>query len=305
MKNPSKRRLAALLVLTLALCSAGCAKKQPVNLREKLAALAVTDEALGIKGAYGALSDIPDGRPDPDLVGKWITADGSTAYTYAADGTEKIESEDFGTFDARYTCITRGDYRLLCEEATVTGTDADGNTGESAVLSYTAYRVENDALYMVTVEERDERYTSHQAALIMMLRADASGSTEQAMARNPISMDTLNGSWSGDKGDFTVENGTLTFNGAAYALSFNEKNRLVVTRDGQATDYAMNVSVFKTYGDWEDETVRLGLYYTGADGNDKPNLLPLLDDWRTDYQWEDWYYSGSFELESVQSPSAG
>ena len=53
--------------------------------------------------------------------------------------------------------------------------------------------------------------------------------------------------------------------------------------------------VYKTYGDWPDKTTRLGLYYTGADENDKPNLLPLLDDWKTDYQWEDWYYSGSFE----------
>ena len=163
------------------------------------------------------------------------------------------------------------------------------------MLSFTAYRVENDALYMVTVEERDEMFTSHQSALVMMFRADAGGSTAASIQKNPISMDTFSGSWSGDKGEFTIENGVLTFDGARYALSLNEKNQLVVEKDGKATVYSMNISDYKTYGDWPDETVRLGLYYTGADEADKPNLLPLLDDWKTEYQWEEWYYSGSFE----------
>ena len=62
MKNRSVQgAVCALLCLALALCAAGCAKKQPVDLREKLTALAVTDEDLGIAGTYGALSDVEDG----------------------------------------------------------------------------------------------------------------------------------------------------------------------------------------------------------------------------------------------------
>ncbi len=296
MKNRSFRRaVCVLLCLVLALCAAGCAKKQPVDLREKLSALAVTDEDLGIAGAYSALSDIEDGKADPDLVGRWVTADGRTAYTYDADGTAKVESEDFGTFDTKYTCASRGGSKLLFEEATMTSTDTEGNTEESAALSCTAYRVENDALYMVTVEERDEMFTSHQAALVMMFRADKSGSAAAAIAKNPIDLACLNGTWSGEKGDLTIENGTLRTGNESYPLSLDGQNRLVVGKEGAATAYNMNLSVYKTYGDWPDKTTRLGLYYTGADENDKPNLLPLLDDWKTDYQWEDWYYSGSFE----------
>ena len=41
----------------------------------------------------------------------------------------------------------------------------------------------------------------------------------------------------------------------------------------------------------------LGLYYTGADEDDLPNLLHLMDDWKTDYAWDTWYYTGSFELQ--------
>ena len=292
-----KNCLCAVLCLVLA-ASAGCgAKTRPVNLLEKLSALAVSDEDLGIAGRYSALSDIDDGKPDPNLTGRWVTADGRTAYTYAADGTETIESEDYGSFDTRYTCISRGDYRVLCEETSMSSTDVDGNTEETAVLAYTAYRVENDTLYMMTVEEKNELYESSQNALVMMFRTGKDGSAAEAIRRNPIAIDCLNGTWSGEKGDITIENGTLTAGDDSYALSFDGQNRLVVEKDGKATAFSMNISDYKTYGDWEDETVRLGLYYTGADEADKPNLLPLLDDWKTEYQMDDWYYSGSFELE--------
>lgn len=299
MTNRSIRScLCIALCLMLALSSAGCkAKTQEVNLLEKLSALTVSDEALGIADAYAALSDIPDGKPDPDLVGRWVTADGRTSYTYAADGTQQIESEDYGGFEARYACISRGDYKVLCEEAPMTSTDADGNTEESVALIFTSYRVENDALYMVTVEEANSEYSSSQNALVMMFRADKSGSAAAAIEKNPIAISSLNGTWSGEKGGFTIENGVLTLEGDSFALSFDGQNQLVAEKDGQATAYAMNVSVYKTYGDWPDETTRLGLYYTGADEADKPNLLPVLDDWKNDYQWTDWYYTGSFELE--------
>ena len=40
----------------------------------------------------------------------------------------------------------------------------------------------------------------------------------------------------------------------------------------------------------------LGVSYTGADENDKPNLLPVLTDYKTEFEYDSWYYSGSFKL---------
>lgn len=291
-----KKILCAALCLVLLSC-AGCqTKKTDVNLREKLAALAVSEEALGIQGKYAALSDVTDGTVDPDLVGKWVTADGTTSYTYSADGTETIESEDYGNFDVQYTCLTRGDYKVLCEEVTLQSEDAEGNQTESASLSYTSYRVENDALFMMIVEGDPGDFTTNQTALVAMYRADKSGSPAASVKKNPITLSCLDGTWVTEKGFFTIENGKLTCDGESGTLSFNDKNQLVVTKDGSATAYSMNISVLKNYDDGSEKTM-LGLYYTGADEDDLPNLLHLMDDWKTEYMWDTWYYTGSFELQ--------
>ena len=105
-----KRLLFAALCLVLLLSCVGCSAKKPgVDLRVKLDALTVSDEDLGIKDQFSALSDITGGSIDDALVGRWVSADGRTSYTYAADGTQKIESEDYGNFDVKYTCMTCGD----------------------------------------------------------------------------------------------------------------------------------------------------------------------------------------------------
>ena len=253
-------------------------------------------EDLGIKDQFSALSDITGGSIDDALVGRWVSADGRTSYTYAADGTQKIESEDYGNFDVKYTCITCGDYKILCEEVPMTSSDAEGNATESTALSYTAYEIENDVLYMAMVEEHDPMYTTNQTALVSMFKADGSGSAARSMAKNPIDLSCLNGTWVTEKGSFTIENGVLTCDGESGKLSFNDKNQLVVEKDGSATVYSMNLSILKNYDDGSEKTM-LGLYYTGADEDDLPNLLHLMDDWKTDYAWDTWYYTGSFELQ--------
>ena len=53
--------------------------------------------------------------------------------------------------------------------------------------------------------------------------------------------------------------------------------------------------------DYEDrtqftESTMMGVSYTGADENDKPNLLPVLSDYKTEFGYDSWYYSGSFKL---------
>ena len=301
MKKLSCALLCALFVLSFAGCGAKKTEADGVDLREKLASLVVTDEALGLAGKYSALSDIRDGSVDPALVGTWVTADGEYAYTYEESGTASVASPSYGDTQIQFTCLTVNGYSLICEEMIVSPEMNDGVTEETTQLAYTAYSVEEDVLYEVNVEEVSPDFTSSQSALITLYRADENGSTAKSMANNPIALRTLDGTWTTEKGEITIENGTLTTGSESYSISFNETNRLVVERDGQSTAYSMAITHMKDY-DYEDRTqftekTVLGLYFTGADENDKPNLLSLLDDWKTEYDWDSWYYSGSFELQ--------
>ena len=161
--------------------------------------------------------------------------------------------------------------------------------------------MENDALYQVIVEEVNEDYTSSYSSLVTLYRADETGSAAASIAKNPIDLKALNGTWKSDeKGGFTLEDGVLTLGADNYNVSFDEKNQLVVEKDGQSTAYHMAVSLMKEY-DYEDRTqfttsTMMGVNYTGADENDKPNLLPLLTDYKSEYDYDSWYYSGSFKL---------
>ena len=291
--------LCLLMVVSLFGCSMSVSKQ--VNLREKLSALMVTDEAAGVKGKYNALSEIAEGSVDKDLVGTWTTADGKTSYAYKQDGTVTAQSE-YGDAQAKFTCLKAGDYRLICEEAEMTSTDVDGNETSSTVISYSSYQIENDVLYFTTVEDTtDENMDSSQYALIVMYRADENGSTEAAMAKTEIALDSFAGTWTSEKGEITIDGSTLKLGDEVYNISLNEKAQLVVEKDGESTAYAANISVRKQYDDNDktkaEETTALGLYYTGADENDKPNLLTVMDDWKAEYQWDSFYYSASFDLQ--------
>lgn len=292
--------LCAAIALSLAACGAKTTKTDGVDLREKLASLMVTDEKLGIAGKYVKLSDVEGGSIDADLVGTWITADGETTYSYSADGTAKATSV-YGDNEAPFTCITIGDYKIICEEVELSPEFYDGAQPGDTQLSYTAYSVENDALYQVIVEEVNEDYTSNMSALVTLYRADETGSAAASIEKNPIDMSALNGTWADDeKGSFTIEDGVLTLGADNYNVSFDEKNQLVVEKDGQSTAYHMAVSMMKEY-DYEDRTqfttsTMMGVSYTGADENDVPNLLSVLTDYKTEFEYDSWYYSGSFKL---------
>ncbi len=301
MKKQMKRFFCVMLCVLIAAACTGCGAKKSastgVNLIEKLTALMVSDQTLGIAGKYVKLTDIEGGSVDADLVGAWITADGEMTYTYGEDGALKVTSELYGDSELPFTCITIGDYKILCEEMELSPEYYDGAQPGDTQLSYTAYSVENDALYQVVVEEVNEDYTSSYSSLVMLYRADESGSAAAAIAKNPIDLNALNGTWeSDDKGSFTLEDGVLTLDGDSFNVSFDEKNDLVVEKDGASTVYNMAVSVTKEY-DYEDRTqftahTAMGLSYTGADINDKPNMVAVMDY----YEYNGWYYSGSFKL---------
>ena len=304
-KTTVKRIVCAILCILIVAGFAGCGTKKPasagVNLIKKLTSLMVSDKDLGIAGKYTKLSDIKDGSIDADIVGTWITADGETTYTYDADGTSKATSA-YGDNEAPFTCLLIGGYRIVCQEVELSPEFYDGAQPGDTQLTYTAYSVENDALYQVIVEEVNEDYTSNMSALVTLYRADESGSAAASIEKNPIDMAALNGTWADDeKGSFTIEDGVLTLGEDSFNISFDEKNALVVEKDGESTAYHMAVSIMKEY-DYEDRTqfttsTMMGVSYTGADENDKPNLLPVLTDYKTEFEYDSWYYSGSFKLQ--------
>ena len=271
-----------------------------VNLIEKLNSLAATDVELGIAGKYNAFADIADGKTDPDLTGRWITADGSSIYTYNEDGTSTAEIEGMGLSEVKYTCIEANGRKIICEESEMIGDVEEGTT----TLTFTAYSIENDALYMVPVENVNPDFSSSQNALIVFYRADENGKIDAALSANPVDINVLNGKWSCEKGEVTIENGVLTYGESSYNLSFDGKGQLVAEKDGESTTYSFNISQLKQYEGEEGEadsqataTTCFGIYYTGADENDKPNLLPLLSDWKAEFDWDSYYYNASFELE--------
>ena len=295
-----KKVLSIVLCFVLAATLFGCGMSvgKEVNLRDKLASLMATDDALGIKGKYSALSDITDGGVDKDIIGTWKTADGETSYVYNEDGTVKASSE-YGDTEAKFTCLTLGEYKVMCEESEMESEDVDGNITTSTVVSFSTYDVDNDALYFANVEDTtDENMDSSQYALMIMYRADESGSVDAAVAKNKIALDSFTGTWASEKGEIKIADGTLTLGEDVYDISMNDKGKLVVDKDGSSTEYSVNISVRKQY-DGDDktkstETTALGLYFTGADENDKPNLESVLDDWG---EFTPNYYSATFDLQ--------
>ena len=295
-----KKALSIVLCLLMVASLFGCGMSvgKEVNLRDKLESLMVTDDALGIKGKYKALADITDGSIDKDLVGTWKTADGETSYTFGEDGTAKATSE-YGDSEVKFTCLTLGEYKVMCEESEMESSDVDGNTTTSTVVSYSTYDVDNDALYFTNVEDTtDENMDSSQYALMTMYRADESGSIDAAVAKNKIALDSFAGTWASEKGEIIIADGTLTLGEDTYDISMSDKGKLIVDKDGAFTEYSVNISVRKQY-EGEDktqstETTALGLYFTGADENDKPNLESVLDDWG---EFMPNYYSATFDLQ--------
>ena len=304
-KSTVTKIVCMILCAVIAASCAGCGAKKPpsagVNVCDKLASLMVSDQKLGIAGKYTKLSDVEGGGIDADLLGTWVAADGEMTYTYSKDGVVKTASETYGDSEATFVCLTVGDYKILCEEVALSPEYYDGAQEGDTQLTYVAYSVENDALYQVIVEEVNEDYTSNMSALVTLFRADDTGSAAAAIAKNPIDVKALNGTWaSDDKGGFTIEDGVLTLGEDSFKISFDEKNQLVVDKDGQSTAYHMAVSIMKEY-DYEDrtkftESTGLGISYTGENENDKPNLLPVLTDYKAEFDYDSWYYSGSFKL---------
>ena len=287
------------LVMSLSLFGCGMSFKKEVNLREKLDSLMATDEELGIKGKYEKFEDIKDGKVDKDLAGTWKTADGKTTYVYNDDGTAKVTMEDYGDNETTFTCITSGDYKVLCEGAEMESTDVDGNTTKTPVVTYYTYEADKDVLYMSVVEDTtDENMDSAQYVLVMLYRADEDGSIEKAMSKNTVSLDSFTGKWKSETAELTIADGTLKAGKKTYDISIDNNGQLIVEDGESKSAYSVTVSIRKQY-DGEDKTkstkiTSFGMYYSNENENEKPNLIDILEDW-SDFQPN--YYTGTFDLQ--------
>ena len=281
-----------------------------INLRDKLTSLIATDAALGLRDRYASFDDISDGFVDTDLVGTWVSADGEKTWTYNKDGTITADEESDFFLDTerkityaynhqRFTCKKVGGYKVICTEAKSINRDTKGNETESTVLFYFTYDVYNDVLYMTAVVQ--EIITGEEYGITVMYRTDADGSAETSMANNKIAIDAFTGTWASEKGRFTIEDGKLILGEDVYDISVNENGLLVVASGDSSTGYWADFYVSVRYDDENGTDVitntSMYIHYTGEGANDKPNLLSVLDDLKAKYQWDEWYYSGSFYLQ--------
>jgi hypothetical protein len=284
--------ICVMMILSFAGCQVKFSKASEVNIVEKLNSLTTSDTELGVNGKYEKLSDIKDGKIDADLLGTWVTSDGTTSYAFAKDGTVTATVEGMDEeVKATFTCVKVKDYNILCEEMKSTSEDSDGNVTEGVELAYTAYKIENDVLYQVAVLDTSYEFDSSNLTLLTMYREDK---VDEAMANNPIAVDSINGTWSSDEGDIVIDNGILKCGDDEFKISFNEKNQLVATKDGKSTTYDLAISA-KKFSD-EEDTVSLSLSFTGKDKDDRPNLEAVLIDWKAEYEYDSYYFNSSFDL---------
>ena len=302
MKKHLKQALSVLLCVLLVCALAGCGAKTaaPVSLFAMIDRLYATQTELELPNVETPIGIFSDGKVDPDLIGVWKTADGSYTYTYAEDGTATAATANSDTLTTvPFLCLERQGHNILVEELTVMSYDGEGNpTPGEKQLSYTAYLVEGDAMYMLSVEDIGEYSSSYFGTLQRFYRADEAGSIDKALAAHPVDLTSLYGEWEGEKGNVVIDETGLKFDGAVYTLSFNDKLQLVAEKDGVSTAYSFGVGYSKTSTDpentqWEKHRA-LSLNYTGADENDKPNLLPCMTDWAAEYDWNEYLFNASF-----------
>ena len=297
--------LAAIMLMSILAACGGNSKPSEtgVNIKDQLSSMIASDKELGLAGKYGSVADITDGKIDEALIGKWVTLDGDTSYTFSSDGMLKAESKQYDSVtEVKYTCINLEGKDILCEDLIMNSYPEDGGEPvESLVLSYDVYSVKDDTLYMTSVESTDDDvYGSYSASLVTMYKADDSGSGAEAYKKNPVSLASFYGDWDSEGTSVKIDKKGLTVNGTTYAMSFNDKGNLVIEKDGKSTEYGYAMVYNKIYG-MEDRTepeakeIALSFSYTGKDENDVPNLVDIMDNWKKEYDWSEWYYTGSLK----------
>ncbi len=308
MKNLKKSTALLLAALTLAALLAACGKTPvsngpaAVDLKEIVSSLLTGEKALGLNGKYAAFEEIKEGAADPALLGSWGSADGETVYSFAENGRVKISytlGEANETGEYRYTCLKIEDKNVLCME--VESVSYGENDAEEAgmALSYSCYTVRGDALYMLETEDSEKLSHSYAAPLQMLYRADETGSVAASVQANPVDPRSFYGRWVSEEGEFTVDENGLTLGEQTFAVSLDENGRFAVASGEASTIYGFSFTYQRVYADdkrknVESEGFGLNLSYTGKDKKDKPNLADVMVNWKKEYDYAEWYYTGSF-----------
>ena len=300
-----KKILCSVLCLVMTVSLFGCKNavfNKEVNARDMMEQLVRTDKELGIKGKYEKIKDIKDASVDGDVVGKWILASGEATYNFTEKGKLKAKMKDYGSQESKFTCFEADGVKVLCIETTDEEEDEDGKKTEEIGLDFMTYTIENGVLYMMSVEDTtDKERTSAYSQLIRIFRADDKETGKKSVAKNKLTVDSFDGKWTSDDGKFTIEDGKLTLDKKEYDLSFNDKNELVVSDGKKENSYSVSITLRKEFDEKDhskvEEKYQMGIYYTGKNAKDKPNLKSVLTDWHSEYQSEDFYYSGTFETD--------
>lgn len=311
MKKNKKVVVAILAVFMMLTVFSACGGKgkpadDGVNIKEQLSSMIASDKELDLAGKYKTVAEITDGKIDEALIGKWVTLDGDTSYTFSDNGIMTAESKKYDSVtEVKYTCLDVEDRNVLCEDLIMNSYPEDGGEPEeTVVINYNVYSVQDDALYMVTVETTDDEvYGSYSATFVNLYKADDKGNIIESYKKNAISLSSFYGKWDSEGTEVIIDNKGLTVNGNTYALSLSDSGNLIVGKDGKSTEYKYAMVHNKVYGmenrtEPETQEIILSFFYTGKDENDVPNLVDIMDNWKKDYDWNEWYYTGKLTTPS-------
>ena len=307
----TKRILTILCALTMVLtmlagcgsgnASGGTAAKQ--DKRELLKSMFTSEEELEIADKYHKVADITDGKVDPDLVGVWKNADQTYTSYFNEDGTVSFESTDFGNSDPLpYTCLTVGDQKLICQETPVEDLSEDAEQKNTTEMTYVSYKVEGDVMYQVVVDDVYPGVTYVTTALLTYYRADESGDIAKALSDNPENIESLYGDWNFEGGTVHIDDKGMTVTGGPDELGkdplpirITEAGDLEVKAKDSTSNYRFNLTINTNFKDdtkkeIEKQEYGLNLFYTGADKDDRPNLADIMEDWKKEYDYQEYLF---------------
>jgi hypothetical protein len=268
---------------------------EEINLLEVFRLLEKREDELGLSGRYGTVSDVNIGSVYPEIVGEWISSDGSLSYSFSAEGVMESRHDLYGIkTETQFTMFNVDGTDVIGYDAiSISLSDQEGDDRTGTEIDYYTFDIVNDTLYMVDVESIDEAYNSYVSTLQILYRTD--GKRVPAV-KNPVKPESLYGRWEAEGVDVVIGEAGFTLNGGTCGFSFDDRGMLLLDRDGVTSAYSYSLAHQKNYATADrsrptDQKYLLTLYYEGLSEEDVPNLADCLVNWKNEYDWESWYYT--------------
>ena len=260
--------------------------KTGIDLKQVLCELAA---APAQENGYSASYLIPGNTIDPSLTGKWVSADGNESYLFQDSGIVEYRDEDLGSASTyTWRTVTAGGKTLLAIDRPAFAYNADGRMGPTTELTWYSFRVTENMLCLLDVQRQEPVSGMRFHELAVYYRYENGRSLQETMQNEPVSLRSWYGEWTHGSGTISIgPEGMVTPQGT-YALSRDEFNRLVLSRDGCTQAYTVRLSVH--YGrmaqsPFEKYAVRLSISYTGSGSADIP--------WLSGFTGEGWFLPGN------------